>query len=108
MGVGYRGGTDACLGRTCVGSGNNFFDSGGKDSTVRQFAKIIRTSSIAATFESHMLVGTSLSDSDKTCMAWVILSSTVTWGCVRYSCKYSAVSVIINDLVLLPIAWMQR
>ena len=107
MGVGYRGGIDACLGRTGVGSGNNFFDSGGKDSTVHQFAKIIRTSSIAATFESHMLVGTSLSAADKNCMAWVILYSAVTWGCVRYACKYYAVSAIMNDLVLLSTAWMQ-
>ena len=46
-----------------------------------------------------MLVGTSLIASDKKCIAWVILSSTVTWDCVRYACKYLAVSVIINDLV---------
>ena len=108
VGVGYRTGADACLGRTGVGCGNTLCDSGGKDSTVCQFSKIVRTDSIAANCESHMLVGTSLSDSDKTCMAWVILSSTFTWGCVRYSCKYYAVSVIINDLVLLSIAWMQR
>ena len=93
---------------TGVGRGNNFFASGGKDSTVRQFAKMFWTASIAANCESHMLVGTSLSAADKKCMAWVILSSAVTWGCVRYLCKYSAVSVIINDLVLLSIAWMQR
>ena len=108
VGVGYRGGTNVCLGRTGVGFGNNFCASGGKDSTVRQFAKIFWTDSIAANFESHMLVGTYLSASDKNCMAWVILSSAVTWGCVRYACKYSAVSVIINDLVLLLIACMQR
>ena len=93
---------------TGVGRGNNFFASGGKDSTVRQFAKMFWTTSIAANCESHMLVGTSLSAAEKKCMAWVILSSAVTWGCVRYLCKYSAVSVIINDLVFLSIACMQR
>ena len=82
--------------------------SGGKDYTVRQFAKIVRTYSIAASCELHMLVGTSLRASDKKCMVWVILSSAVMWGCVIYACKYSAVSVIISDLVLLPIACMQR
>ena len=51
-----------------------------------------------------MLVGTSLSAVDKKCMAWVILYSAVTWGCVRYSCKYFGVSVIINALVLMSIA----
>ena len=69
VGVGYRGGTDACLGRTGVGCGNIFCDSGGKDSTVCQFAKIVRTASIAANFESHMLVGKSLSVAEKKCMA---------------------------------------
>ena len=107
VGVGYLTGAAACLGMTGVGCGNIFFASGGKDSTVLQFAKIVRTASIAANFESHMLVGTSLSASDKKCMAWVILSSAFTWGCVRHLCKYSAVSVIINDLVLLSIYWLQ-
>ena len=93
---------------TGVGCGNNLCASGGKDSTVLQFAKIFRTASIAANCESHMLVGTSLSAAENKCMAWVILSYAVMWGCVRYSCKYSAVSVIINDLVFLSIAWMQR
>ena len=108
VGVGYRTGADACHGMTGVGCGNSFFASGGKDSTVRQFAKIVRKASIAVNCESHMLVGTSLSASDNKCMSWVILSSAVTWGCVRYSCKYSAVSVMINDSVLLSIACMQR
>ena len=91
-----------------MGCGNNLCDSGGKYSTVRQFAKIIWTASIVADCESHMLVGTSLSAADKKWMEWVILYSAITWGCVRYACKYSAVSVIINDLILLSIAWMQR
>ena len=108
VGVGYCTGADACLGRTGVGCGNTVCDSGGKDSTVCQFTKIFRTALIAANCESHMMVGTSLSAADKNCMAWIILSSAVTWSCVRYSCKYSAVSVIINDLVLLSISWMQR
>ena len=66
------------------------------------------TASIADNCESQILVGTSLSDVVKKCMAWVILFSAVTWGYVRYLCKYSAVSVIINALVLLSIAWMHR
>ena len=108
VGVGYRTGTTACLGMTGVKCGNTLCVSGGKDSTFRQFAMIVPTASIAANCDSHMLVGTSLSAADKKCMAWVIISSAVTWGCVRYLYKYSAVSVIINDLVLLSIAWMQR
>ena len=106
VGGGYRSGSDACIGTTGVGYGNTLGNSGGKDSTVRQFSKIFRTASIATSCESHMLVGTSLSATYKKCMAWVILYSAVTWGCVRYICKYSAVSVIISDLVLLSIAWI--
>ena len=99
MGVGYRGGTDACFGRTSLGCGKNVCHSGGKDSTLHQFSKIVRTYSIAANCESHMLVGTSFSAADNKCMVWVIIYSSVTWGCVRYACKYLAVSIIINDLV---------
>ena len=73
-----------------------------------KFANIVRTASIAANCESHMFVGTSLSSADKKCMAGVIVYSAVMWVCVRYSCKYSAISVIINALVLLSISWMQR
>ena len=80
----------------------------GKDSSVRQFANIFRTASIATNCESHMLVGTSLSAADKKCMALVILSYAVMCGCMRYSCKDYAVSIIINDLVLLSIDWIQR
>ena len=108
VGVGYRNVDAACLDMTDVGCGNTLCASGGKDSTVHQFAKIFQTASISDNCESHLLVGTSLSAADKKYMAWVILSSGVTWGCVIYSCKYSAVSAIINDLVLLSIAWMQR
>ena len=79
-----------------MGCGNTLGDSGGKDSTVRQFSNIVCTASIYASCESNMLAGTSLSAADKNCMSWVILFSTVTWGCVRYSCKYYAVSVIIS------------
>ena len=104
VGVGYRTSTAVCLAMTGVGCGNTIFDSGGKDYTVLQFAKISQTASIADNCESHMLVGISLSAADKKWMAWVILSSVVTWGCVRYLCKYSDVSIIINALVLLPIA----
>ena len=57
VGVGYRTGADACLGMTGVGCGNNLCASGGKYSTVRQFAKIVWVASIAANCELHMLVG---------------------------------------------------
>ena len=56
----------------------------------------------------EVLLGTYLSAANKKCMAWVILYSAVTRGCVRYACKYSAVSEIRSDLVLLSIAWMKR
>ena len=108
VGVGYRTGATACLGMTGVGCVNTLCTSGDKYSTVCQIAKIVRTASIAANCELHMIVGTSLIASDKKYMAWFIMSSAVTWGCVIYSCKYSSVSVIINDLVLLLIYWMQR
>ena len=101
VGVGYRTSAAACLFLTGVWCGNTLFASGVKDYTVIQFVKIARKDSIAANCESHMLVGASLSAADKKWMEWVILYYTVTWGCVRYSCKYSAVSVIINALVLL-------
>ena len=48
MVVGYLSGADACLGRTGVGCGNTLGESGGKEATVRQFANIVRTDSIAA------------------------------------------------------------
>ena len=100
VGVGYLTGNTAFLGM----SGNTVGFLGGKDSSVRQFANIVLAASIAANCESHMLVGTSLSAVDKKCMALFILSSTVTRGCVRYSCKYSVVSIMINVLVFLSIA----
>ena len=108
MGAGYRSGADTCSGNTGLGCGNTLGDSGGNYYTVRQFENIFPTASIAASCESHMLVGTYLRADDKKCMAWVILSYVVTWGCVRYALKYSAVSVIISDLVLLYISWIQR
>ena len=67
--VGYHIVAYACLGRTGVGYGKTFFDSGGKDYTVSLFANIVWTASIAADCESHMLMGTSLSASDKKWMA---------------------------------------
>ena len=106
VGSGYRSGADGYSGTTGVGCGNTMGDSGGKDSTVRQFAKIVLTALIAASCELHMLVGTCLRAAYNNCMVWVILYSAVTWVCVRYVYKYSAVSVIISDLVLLSIAWM--
>ena len=91
--IGYCSGADVCSGTTCLGWGNTLRDAGGKYSTVRQFAKIFCTASISTSCESHILVGTSLRASKNKCMAWVILSSAVTWGCMRYARKYSAVSV---------------
>ena len=85
VGGGYRSGSHACSCTTGVECGNTLGDSGGKYSTVRQFANIFWTASINASFESHMLVGTSLSSNDKKFMAWVIMSSVVSWGCVRYA-----------------------
>ena len=49
----------------------------GLDFIVLPFVNIALTASIAANCESHILVGTSLSDAVKKCMAWVILSSAV-------------------------------
>ena len=68
------------------------------------FVNISLTESMAANSELQMLAGTSLSDTVKKCMACVILSSAVIYGCVRYLCKYSAVSVIIIALVFPSIA----
>ena len=45
---------------------------------------------MTASWESNMLLGTYLSAANKKCMACVILSSAITLGCVRYSCKHSA------------------
>ena len=90
------------------GGGTTLGDTGGKDSTVCQFAKIVQTASMVASWESHMLLRTSLSAANKKCMAWVIMSSAVTWGCVRYACKYSDVSLLISNFVLLSITCMQR
>ena len=61
------------------------------------FENIALTASMAANCEFQILAGTSLSDAVKNGMACAILSSAVICGCVRYLCKYSAVSVIIND-----------
>ena len=80
----------------------------GLGSSVLQFPKIFRTASIAANCESQMMLGKSLSATDKKCILWFSLSSAVTYGCVRYACKYSAVSVTIKAFVLLSIAWMHR
>ena len=101
--VGYLTGSTACLGMSSVECGNTVFSLGGKDSSVCQFTNIVLTASIAANFELRVLVGESLSDADKKCMVWFIMYSDVTWDFVRYSCKYSAVSVIINALVFLSI-----
>ena len=57
------------------------------------------TASMATNCELQMLAGTSFSAAVKNCMECVILSSAVICGCVRYLCKYSAVSVIINAFV---------
>ena len=60
MGVGYLTDAAACLDMTGVGCGNILCASGGKDSTICQFAKIFWTASIVGNCESHMLVGISL------------------------------------------------
>ena len=101
VGVGYPAGA------SCLGMSDDTGFLGGLDSIVRQFSNIVRTASIAANCKSHMLVGTSLSAAERKCMAWFILSSDVTCDCMGYSCKYSAVSVIINALVLISIACIQ-
>ena len=80
----------------------------GIGASVIQFPNIVLTASISANCESQMLLGKYLSAADKKCIAWSSLSSAVTCGCVRYVCKYSAVSVTIKAFVLLSIAWMQR
>ena len=72
------------------------------------FVNIALTASMAANCELQMLAGTSLSAAIKNCMACVILSSDVICGCVRYLCKYSAVSVIINALVFPSISCIHR
>ena len=79
----------------------------GIGASILQFPKIVRTASIAANCESHMLLGKYLSAADKKCIAWLSLSSAVTCGCVIYLCKYSAVSVTIKAFVLMSMAWMQ-
>ena len=63
------------------------------------FENIALTSSMAANCELQILAGTYLSAAVKNCMACVILSCVVICGCVRYLCKCSAVSVIINPFL---------
>ena len=43
VGLGYRTVSTDCLGMTGVECGNTLCSSGGKESTVRQFEKIVRT-----------------------------------------------------------------
>ena len=68
------------------------------------FVNIALTASMEDNRELQMLAGTSLSAAVKNCIACVILSSAMIWGCVRYLCKYSEMSVIINALVFPSIA----
>ena len=70
-----------------LGRDNTVGYTGGEGSTVHQFENIARTASMEASWESHMLLGTSLSAADKKYMVCVIISSAVTLGCVRYSRK---------------------
>ena len=49
-------------------------------STVIHFANIARTASMAVSWKSQRLAGTSLSTADKKCMECVILSSNVNVG----------------------------
>ena len=71
---------------------------------VFSFVNIAITASMSTNCELHMLAGTSFSAAVKNCIACVILSSAVMWGCVRYIYKYPEVSVIINALVFPSIA----
>ena len=93
MGIGYLAGA------SCLGMSGDIGFSCGLDSIVCPFVNISWTASISDNCESQILVGTYLSSAFQKCKSWVILSSGVTWVCVRYSCKYSAVSVIMNSLV---------
>ena len=68
------------------------------------FVNIALTESMADNCELQILDGKSLSAAVKKFIACVIMSSAVIWGCVRYLCKYSAVSVIINAFVFPPIS----
>ena len=70
------------------------------------FENIVLTALIATYYELQMLAGTSFSATVKNCIACVILSSAVICGCVRYLCKYSAVSVIINAFVFPSISYI--
>ena len=70
------------------------------------FENIVLTASIAANCELQILAGTSFSAAVKNWMACVILSSAVIYGCVRYLCRYSAVSVMINAFVFASKACM--
>ena len=70
------------------------------------FENIVLTASIATNCELQMLAGTSFSDAVKNWMACVILSSAVICGSVRYLCRYSVVSVMINDFLFASIACM--
>ena len=74
------------------------------DFIVFPFVNIALTASISANCESQILAGIYLSAAVKNFIACANLSSAVMSGCVRYLCKYSAVSVIINALFLLSIA----
>ena len=65
---------------------------------------IALTASMVANCELQILTGMSLSAAVKNYIACVILYFAVMWGCVRYLCKYSAVSVIINALIFPSIA----
>ena len=67
--------------------------------SVLQFPNIVWTASIATNCESHMLLVKYFSAADNKFIAWFSLSSAVTCGCVRYACKYSAVSVTIKAFV---------
>ena len=73
-------------------------------SNVLQFANIARTASMATSLESHRLAGKYLSASYKKYMLCVIMSSRVNVGRVRYSCRYSDVSVISSAFVFLSIS----
>ena len=97
MGLRYRSGA-AFLGKR--GSLDILFLM---DLIVFLFVNIALTASIAPNCDFQMLAGKSLSADVKNCITCAIMSSAIMLGCVRYLCKYSEVSVIINALVLLSI-----
>ena len=73
-----------CSGVACLGMRGAFVVLFWMGLIVFPFVNIALTASMAANCELKMLAGTYLSYAVKNCIACVILSSAVMWGCVRY------------------------